>query len=97
MKTIFRDIPLVSLLFFFVQCQEVIHQSLTVATTLADDVDSHIFPFNDFGKGLIKKCRTSPDAFIQIALQLAHFRVSPTLDTATRSRLPPVGGAFCFC
>ncbi|TNN87959.1 Carnitine O-palmitoyltransferase 1, liver isoform [Liparis tanakae] len=56
------------------ECQEVIQSSLTVARSLADDVDSHIFPFNDFGKGLIKKCRTSPDAFIQIALQLAHFR-----------------------
>lgn len=56
------------------ECQEVIQSSLTVAKTLADDVDSHIFPFNDFGKGLIKKCRTSPDAFIQIALQLAHYR-----------------------
>ncbi|XP_054631267.1 carnitine O-palmitoyltransferase 1, liver isoform isoform X1 [Dunckerocampus dactyliophorus] len=56
------------------ECQEAIDSSLTVARTLADDVDSHIFPFNDFGKGLIKKCRTSPDAFIQIALQLAHYR-----------------------
>ncbi|CAJ1057385.1 carnitine O-palmitoyltransferase 1%2C liver isoform isoform X1 [Xyrichtys novacula] len=56
------------------ECQEVIESSLTIARTLADDVDSHIFPFNDFGKGLIKKCRTSPDAFIQIALQLAHYR-----------------------
>ncbi|XP_056272841.1 carnitine O-palmitoyltransferase 1, liver isoform isoform X2 [Pseudoliparis swirei] len=56
------------------ECQEVIQSSLTVARSLADDVDSHIFPFNDFGKGLIKKCRTSPDAFIQISLQLAHFR-----------------------
>ncbi|XP_063768214.1 carnitine O-palmitoyltransferase 1, liver isoform isoform X1 [Eleginops maclovinus] len=56
------------------ECQEVVQSSLAVARTLADDVDSHIFPFNNFGKGLIKKCRTSPDAFIQIALQLAHFR-----------------------
>ncbi|XP_044049103.1 carnitine O-palmitoyltransferase 1, liver isoform isoform X2 [Siniperca chuatsi] len=56
------------------ECHEVIQSSLTVARTLADDVDSHIFPFSDFGKGLIKKCRTSPDAFIQIALQLAHYR-----------------------
>uniref|UniRef100_A0A671XUW0 Carnitine palmitoyltransferase 1A n=1 Tax=Sparus aurata TaxID=8175 RepID=A0A671XUW0_SPAAU len=56
------------------ECQEVIHSSLKVAESLADDVDSHIIPFNDFGKGLIKKCRTSPDAFIQIALQLAHYR-----------------------
>ncbi|XP_057691806.1 carnitine O-palmitoyltransferase 1, liver isoform isoform X1 [Corythoichthys intestinalis] len=56
------------------ECQEEIERSLTAARTLADDVDSHIFPFGDFGKGLIKKCRTSPDAFIQIALQLAHYR-----------------------
>ncbi|XP_026168064.1 carnitine O-palmitoyltransferase 1, liver isoform isoform X1 [Mastacembelus armatus] len=56
------------------ECQETIESSLTVARTLADDVDCHIFPFTEFGKGLIKKCRTSPDAFIQIALQLAHYR-----------------------
>uniref|UniRef100_A0A8C7N655 carnitine O-palmitoyltransferase n=1 Tax=Oncorhynchus kisutch TaxID=8019 RepID=A0A8C7N655_ONCKI len=55
-------------------CQTAIASSLMVAKALADDVDSHIIPFNCFGKGLIKKCRTSPDAFIQIALQLAHFR-----------------------
>ncbi len=57
------------------QCQAVISSSLKVAKALADDVDMHIIPFNDFGKGLIKKCKTSPDGFIQIALQLAHFRV----------------------
>uniref|UniRef100_A0A4W5JDV8 Choline/carnitine acyltransferase domain-containing protein n=1 Tax=Hucho hucho TaxID=62062 RepID=A0A4W5JDV8_9TELE len=57
------------------ECQTAIASSLMVAKALADDVDSHIIPFNCFGKGLIKKCRTSPDAFIQIALQLAHFRV----------------------
>ncbi|XP_010782003.1 carnitine O-palmitoyltransferase 1, liver isoform-like [Notothenia coriiceps] len=69
-------LPLLSLTYACVslQCQEVVQSSLSVARTLADDVDSHIFPFNNFGKGLIKKCRTSPDAFIQIALQLAHFR-----------------------
>lgn len=56
------------------ECQEIIESSLTVARNLADDVDCHIIPFSNFGKGLIKKCRTSPDAFIQIALQLAHYR-----------------------
>ncbi|KAM9755047.1 carnitine O-palmitoyltransferase 1, liver isoform 1-T3 [Menidia menidia] len=56
------------------ECQETIEHSLTVAKSLADDVDCHIIPFDEFGKGLIKKCRTSPDAFIQIALQLAHYR-----------------------
>ncbi|KAG5839094.1 hypothetical protein ANANG_G00201280 [Anguilla anguilla] len=58
------------------ECQSCIESSLKVAKALADDVDSHIIPFDSFGKGLIKKCRISPDAFIQIALQLAHFRIA---------------------
>lgn len=65
---------------FYWQCQTMITNSLSVAEALADDVDSHIIPFSDFGKGLIKKCKTSPDAFIQLALQLAHFRVSSPID-----------------
>lgn len=58
------------------QCQEVIEASLASASLLANDVDFHSFPFDAFGKGLIKKCRTSPDAFVQLALQLAHYKVS---------------------
>ncbi|XP_068116468.1 carnitine O-palmitoyltransferase 1, liver isoform isoform X2 [Hyperolius riggenbachi] len=56
------------------ECQTVIESSLTVAKALADDVDFHSFPFDAFGKGLIKKTRTSPDAFVQLALQLAHYK-----------------------
>ncbi|XP_040826747.1 carnitine O-palmitoyltransferase 1, liver isoform [Ochotona curzoniae] len=56
------------------ECQEVIEASLSSATLLASNVDFHSFPFHTFGKGLIKKCRTSPDAFIQLALQLAHYK-----------------------
>ncbi|XP_066467245.1 carnitine O-palmitoyltransferase 1, liver isoform isoform X2 [Tiliqua scincoides] len=56
------------------ECQEVIERSLNVAKPLADDVDFHSFPFDTFGKGLMKKAKTSPDAFVQLALQLAHHR-----------------------
>uniref|UniRef100_A0A8C8VIR6 carnitine O-palmitoyltransferase n=1 Tax=Pelusios castaneus TaxID=367368 RepID=A0A8C8VIR6_9SAUR len=56
------------------ECQQVIQGSLRVARGLADDVDFHTFAFKEFGKGLIKKCRTSPDGFIQLAIQLAHYR-----------------------
>ncbi|KAM9277437.1 carnitine O-palmitoyltransferase 1, muscle isoform [Cariama cristata] len=56
------------------ECQAAIEGSYRLAKALADDVDFCCFQFSDFGKGLIKKCRTSPDAFIQISLQLAHFR-----------------------
>lgn len=57
------------------QCEEQISKSLAVAQALADDVDFHVLSFRDFGKGNIKRCRVSPDAFIQLALQLAYYRV----------------------
>ncbi|XP_061701568.1 carnitine O-palmitoyltransferase 1, liver isoform [Syngnathoides biaculeatus] len=56
------------------EVQAQVCHSLAVAQALADDVDCHVFPFRDFGKGRIKKLRVSPDAFIQIALQLAYYR-----------------------
>ncbi|XP_029010082.1 carnitine O-palmitoyltransferase 1, muscle isoform [Betta splendens] len=56
------------------ECQDMIEASYQIAKHIADDVDFHGYLFKEFGKGLIKKCRTSPDAFIQLALQLAQFR-----------------------
>ncbi|XP_077999848.1 carnitine O-palmitoyltransferase 1, liver isoform-like [Glandiceps talaboti] len=56
------------------QCQDVINSSFTTATKLRDDVDLHLVVHNDYGKGFSKKCKLSPDAFIQMAMQLAYFR-----------------------
>ncbi|XP_013401422.1 carnitine O-palmitoyltransferase 1, liver isoform [Lingula anatina] len=56
------------------ECCAVIDNSLRVSQALANDVDLHLEVHTQFGKGLIKKCKTSPDAFIQMALQLAYFR-----------------------
>ncbi|TRY69611.1 hypothetical protein DNTS_032732 [Danionella cerebrum] len=55
-------------------CEDCVQRSLSVAQALADDLDFHVIPIQDFGKGAIKKCKISPDAFIQIALQLAYYR-----------------------
>ncbi|KAK8725563.1 hypothetical protein OTU49_010621 [Cherax quadricarinatus] len=41
-----------------------------------DDLDLEIRNHDKYGKGVIKKARVSPDAFIQIALQLAYYRHS---------------------
>ncbi|MPC08983.1 Carnitine O-palmitoyltransferase 1, liver isoform [Portunus trituberculatus] len=39
-----------------------------------DDLDLVIREHTKFGKGVIKKAKISPDAFIQISLQLAYYR-----------------------
>lgn len=65
---------------FSPQCEEQISQSLEVAQALANDVDMHVVVFRDFGKAKVKKCRVNPDAFIQIALQLAYYRVISPLE-----------------
>jgi carnitine O-palmitoyltransferase 1 len=54
--------------------KEAVADSLKVATDLLNDVDLHINVHDSFGKGLVKKCRVSPDSFIQMALQLAYYR-----------------------
>lgn len=61
------------------QCQEVIKTSLGVAKSLLNDVDLYILSHTAYGKGFMKSCKLSPDAYIQIALQLAYFRVSHTI------------------
>lgn len=46
-----------------------------VALALVNDIDLRILAFNDYGKGFMKTAKVSPDAFIQMALQLAYYKV----------------------
>ena len=41
---------------------------------LVDNLDMDVLNFNVYGKELIKKLKMSPDAFIQVALQLAFYK-----------------------
>jgi len=59
-----------------VQCREVIEQCLSQAQQLMSDLDLHLVMHDRYGKGLIKRCKVSPDAYIQMALQLAYYRVT---------------------
>lgn len=56
-------------------CQSAIERSYQVVQGLCNDIDLRIFMHTAYGKGLMKECRVSPDAYIQMALQLAYFRV----------------------
>ncbi|XP_025421615.1 carnitine O-palmitoyltransferase 1, liver isoform isoform X2 [Sipha flava] len=53
---------------------EAIEKSYEVSLELLNDVDLRILVFNTYGKGFMKTARVSPDAFIQMALQLAYYR-----------------------
>lgn len=49
---------------------------LKVAFDILNDLDLRILAHRAFGKGFVKTCRVGPDAFIQMALQLAYYRVN---------------------
>ncbi|XP_064397263.1 carnitine O-palmitoyltransferase 1, liver isoform-like isoform X2 [Halichondria panicea] len=53
-----------------------IDAALTFALDKIADTDVYVLEHSDFGKGDIKKCKISPDAFIQMALQLAYYKDS---------------------
>uniref|UniRef100_A0A0K0CTB1 Choline O-acetyltransferase n=1 Tax=Angiostrongylus cantonensis TaxID=6313 RepID=A0A0K0CTB1_ANGCA len=42
---------------------------------LTQDLDLDVLLFNEFGRNFIKKAGFSPDGFVQLALQLAHFKL----------------------
>ena len=49
--------------------------SLKVAQNLIDDVEMALLVWTDYGKGFVKQLKISPDAFLQMCLQLTYFRV----------------------
>jgi len=54
---------------------------------MTSDVDTRLFNFDLFGKNVPKKFRISPDAFFQVSLQLAYYRLHshhpPTYESAS--------------
>ncbi|KAL9914661.1 carnitine O-palmitoyltransferase whd isoform 2-T5 [Glossina fuscipes fuscipes] len=55
-------------------CLDRIEEATLAADKLISDIDLRILVHNQYGKGFMKKCRLSPDAYIQMALQLAYYR-----------------------
>lgn len=55
-------------------CLSSIHEADLAAQKLLNDLQLRIYVHDNYGKGFMKTCRVSPDAYIQMALQLAYFR-----------------------
>ncbi|XP_055622484.1 choline O-acetyltransferase isoform X2 [Toxorhynchites rutilus septentrionalis] len=59
-------------------CPE-IEQRISEASRDADrnieDLDFYVYRYRSYGKNFIKACQVSPDVFIQLALQLAYFKL----------------------
>lgn len=55
---------------------EIIENAVAFAQKNNDDVQHNVLVHDAFGKGLIKHMKISPDAFIQLALQLTYYKDS---------------------
>eukprot|EP01065_Artemidia_motanka_P027270 TRINITY_DN32493_c0_g1_i1.p1 TRINITY_DN32493_c0_g1~~TRINITY_DN32493_c0_g1_i1.p1 ORF type:complete len:853 (+),score=345.53 TRINITY_DN32493_c0_g1_i1:73-2559(+) len=52
-----------------------------------DDLDLAVRKFDSYGKGLVKKAGVSPDAWVQMALQLAYYRDQDHFDLTYESSM----------
>ncbi|XP_060710055.1 choline O-acetyltransferase isoform X1 [Hemiscyllium ocellatum] len=76
------------------KCDSEIQRYLTSAADklqrLIDNIDLNVYWFKTFGKDFIKKQKMSPDAFIQVGLQLSYYRchgrLVPTYESASTRR-----------
>lgn len=55
-------------------CLAAINASHLDAQKLLNDLHLRIYVHDNYGKGFMKTCHLSPDAYIQMALQLAYYR-----------------------
>ena len=84
-----RDLPPISRIRWKLNSE--IKQAIETACrnfdAMAADFDVKVLAFHRFGKGFPKRCKLSPDGFVQMALQLTYFtmygRRCPTYETAS--------------
>ncbi|KAA3676418.1 choline O-acetyltransferase [Paragonimus westermani] len=67
-----------------------ITKALREIDQIADDLDLYILRYKEYGREFPKTVNMSPDSYIQLALQLAHFKLHhylvPTYESASTRR-----------
>ncbi|XP_023326826.1 LOW QUALITY PROTEIN: choline O-acetyltransferase-like [Eurytemora carolleeae] len=67
-----------------------INKAIQVIDSLNDENDLEVFRFQEYGKDFIKSSRCSPDAWLQLSLQLTIYRlygyIVPTYESASTRR-----------
>ncbi|KAL1139526.1 hypothetical protein AAG570_006509 [Ranatra chinensis] len=62
--------------------QKMISEAASSLDNFIEDLDFYVYRFDAYGKNFIKSCKISPDAYLQLALQLAYYKLYGCL-TAT--------------
>ncbi|OXU29095.1 hypothetical protein TSAR_004262 [Trichomalopsis sarcophagae] len=55
--------------------ENAIEKATFAVDKLSQDIDMECFMFDEFGANEIKKCKLSPDSFIQIAMQITFYKL----------------------
>merc|ERR1711991_168019 len=58
------------------QAESAILEAESTIIAASEDLDLHVHHFSSFGKEVCKRLGMSPDAFVQMGLQLAYYRDS---------------------
>ncbi|CAI4223423.1 unnamed protein product [Auanema sp. JU1783] len=56
------------------ETNDAINEAYKVSRGVADDMENAAIVFSEYGKDFMKKAKVSPDAFIQMVLQMAYFK-----------------------
>ncbi|GBM82488.1 Carnitine O-palmitoyltransferase 1, liver isoform [Araneus ventricosus] len=56
------------------ECLDLVRSSTRIASDIIAEVDLQVLYHSDYGKNFIKQRKVSPDAFVQMVLQLAYYR-----------------------
>ncbi|CAJ0950401.1 unnamed protein product, partial [Mesorhabditis belari] len=59
---------------------DAVDEAFVVSKAAADNLENAALVFFDYGKDFIKKARVSPDAYIQMALQMAYYKDQGRFD-----------------